>query len=163
MAQEYSFDVVSQFDRQELVNAVDQAKREIGARFDFKGVTAEVALGERELTLLSESEFKLTAIYEVLVGKAVKRGLSPKVFDAAKPEQAARGNVRQVLRLREGIDDELARSLQKQIKAITPKVQARIQGDTLRVTSREKDALQAVIAKLRALELPTPLQFVNYR
>jgi len=163
MAQEYSFDVVSQFDRQELANAVDQARREIGGRFDFKNVTAELTLGEKELTLLAESEHKLTAIFDILQAKAIKRGLSPKVFDPKKPEEAARGNMRQVVNLREGIDDELARRLAKQIKAVGPKVQARIQGDTLRVSSRDKDTLQVVQSELRALDIPTPLQFVNYR
>jgi uncharacterized protein YajQ (UPF0234 family) len=163
MAQEYSFDVVSKFDRQELVNAVDQAQREINTRFDFKGVTAEITLAEKELSLMAESEFKLKAIFEVLEAKAVKRGLSPKIFDAGKPEQAARGNVRQVFKFREGIADDLARDLVKKIKAVSPKVQPRIQADTLRVTSRDKDALQAVIADLRKLDIPTPLQFVNYR
>lgn len=163
MAQEYSFDVVSKFDRQELVNAVDQAKREITARFDFKGVTAEIDLGEKELSLLTESEFKLKAIYDVIEARAIKRGLSPKIFDPGKVEQAARGNVKQVFKLREGIADDLARDLQKRIKAVSAKVQARIQGDTLRVTSRDKDTLQAVQKELRALDIPTPLQFDNYR
>jgi uncharacterized protein YajQ (UPF0234 family) len=163
MAQDYSFDVVSQFDRQELVNAVDQARREIGTRYDFKGVTAEIDLGENELTLLAESEFKLNAIIEILTQKLVKRGVSPKILDPAQPQPAARGNMRQVIRLRQGIGDELARSLVKQIKAVSPKVQSRIQGDTLRVSSRDKDLLQNVIKELRGLDIPTPLQFVNYR
>jgi uncharacterized protein YajQ (UPF0234 family) len=163
MAQEFSFDVVSKFDHQELANAVDQTRREIGTRFDFKGVTAEVTLAERELTLLSESEFKLDAIFEMLQGRAIKRGLSPKVFDRGKVEQAARGNVRQVIKLREGIDDDLSRDLAKRIKGVSPKVQARIQGDTLRVSSRDKDTLQTVQRQLRELDIPTPLQFTNYR
>ena len=163
MAQDYSFDVVSQFDRQEVVNAVDQARREIGVRYDFKGVTAEVDLGEKEITLLAESEFKLTAITEILTQKLVKRGVSPKVLDPAEPRPAARGNVRQVLGLRQGIGEDLARDLVKRIKAVSPKVQSRIQGDTLRVSSRDKDLLQAVIKELRGLDIPTPLQFINYR
>ena len=163
MAQEFSFDVVSDFDRQELVNAVDQTKREIATRYDFKGVTAEVELHEADITVTAESDFKLKAIHEILVAKMVKRNLSPKVLDLGKVEQAARGNVRQVMKLRKGISEDLARDLQKRIKAVSPKVQARIQGDQLRVTSREKDSLQAVIKQLRELDLPTPLQFVNYR
>lgn len=163
MAQEYSFDVVSQFDRQELVNAVDQTRREIGTRYDFKGVTAEVDLGDKELTLLAESDYKLKAIIEILTQRLIKRGLSPKILDPAEPQQAARGNLRQIIHLRQGIGDELARSLVKRIKAINPKVQPRIQGDALRVASRDKDLLQSVIRELRDLDLPTPLQFVNYR
>jgi len=163
MAQDFSFDVVSKFDHQELANAVDQAKREIDTRFDFKGVSAEITLAETEITLLSESEFKLNAIFEMLQARAIKRGLSPKVFDRGKIEQAARGNVRQVVKLREGIDDELSRDLAKRIKGVSPKVQARIQGDTLRVSSRDKDTLQSVQRHLRELEIPTALQFTNYR
>jgi uncharacterized protein YajQ (UPF0234 family) len=163
MAQEFSFDVVSQFDRQEMVNSVDQTQREIGSRFDFKGVTAEINLGQDEITLVSESDYKLKAIVDVLTAKMIKRGLSPKVLDPAEPQPAARGNVRQVIRLRKGIGDELARDLVKRIKSVSPKVQPRIQGDTLRVSSRDKDQLQTVISTLKALDIPTPLQFVNYR
>jgi uncharacterized protein YajQ (UPF0234 family) len=163
MAQEYSFDVVSKFDHQELVNAVDQARREIATRFDFKGVTAEITLGEHDMNLLADSEFKLKSIFEIVEAKAIKRGLSPKVFDPGKPEQAPRGNMRQLIRLREGIGDELARDLAKRIKGVNPKVQARIQGDSLRVSGRDKDTLQEVQRHLRGLDIPTPLQFVNYR
>ena len=163
MAQEYSFDVVSDFDRQELVNAVDQAKREIRTRYDFRGVTAERELHEADITIVAESDFKLKTIHELLVAKMVKRGLSPKILDPGKVEPAARGNVRQVFKLRKGIPEPLAKDLQKRVKVISPKVQARIQGDQLRVTSREKDLLQAVIKEFRELDLPTPLQFVNYR
>jgi len=163
VAQEYSFDVVSQFDRQELVNAVDQTRRELATRFDFKGVTAELDLRPNELVILTESEPKLRAINEILTAKMVKRALSPKVLDPHEPEPAARGNVRQVVSLRAGIGEELARDLVKRIKAVTPRVQSRVQGDSLRVSGRDKDQLQAVITTLRALDLPTPLQFINYR
>jgi len=163
MAQEYSFDVVSQFDRQELVNAVDQTRRELATRFDFKNVTAELDLRPKQLVLLTESEPKLRAITEILTARMVKRALSPKILDPGEPEPAARGNVRQVIGLREGIDEELARDLVKRIKAVTARVQARVQGDSLRVSGRDKDQLQTVIATLRGLDLPTPLQFINYR
>ena len=102
----------------------------------------------------------LLALYIAL---AEERGVSPKVLDPAEPQPAARGNVRQVIRLRQGIGEDLARDLVKRIRGIAPKVQPRIQGDTLRVSSRDKDQLQAVIAGLKALDLPTPLQFINYR
>jgi uncharacterized protein YajQ (UPF0234 family) len=163
VAQEYSFDVVSQFDRQELVNAVDQTRRELTTRYDFKGVTAELDLGPKELALLTESEPKLRAITEILTAKMVKRGLSAKILDPAEPQPAARGNMRQVIKLREGIGEDLARDLVKRIKAVTPRVQSRVQGDSLRISGRDKDQLQAVITALRALDLPTPLQFINYR
>lgn len=163
MAQEYSFDVVSDFDRQELVNAVDQAKREIGTRYDFRGVTAEIDLHEHDVTFTAESDFKLQAMHEMLVQKLVKRTLSPKILEPGKIEPAARGNVRQEFKLRRGIAEPLAKDLQKRIKAVNAKVQARIQGGQLRVTSRDKDSLQSVIQELHALDLETPLQFTNYR
>jgi uncharacterized protein YajQ (UPF0234 family) len=163
MPQDYSFDVVSQFDSQELANAVDQTRRELKTRFDFKGVAAEIEQGARELTLLAESDFKLKAIVEILTARMVKRGLSPKILDPGEPTPAARGNMRQVIRLRQGIGEDLARDLVKRIRGFAPRVQPRIQGESLRVSSRDKDQLQAAIAGLRALELPTPLQFINYR
>jgi len=163
VAQDYSFDVVSQFDRQELVNAVNQAQREITTRYDFKDTGASIDLGEDEITLLGPSDFKLKAMIDVLQSKFVKRNLSLKILKAGPIEPAAKGSVRQKLELQEGIDDELARSLVKQIKQISPKVQPRIQGDLIRVSSREKDLLQQVIQALKADESPVPLQFINYR
>jgi uncharacterized protein YajQ (UPF0234 family) len=163
MAQEFSFDVVSDYDHQELVNAIDQARREIGARYDFKNLTAEIELEKEQLTLTTESDMKLAAMLDVLKTKLHKRSLDLKILDPQKPEDAARGNMRQVVKLRRGINDELAKKLQKQIRADQPKVQVRIQGDQLRVTAKDKDALQAVIASLRAAELDVPLQFTNYR
>jgi cyclic-di-GMP-binding protein len=163
MAQEFSFDVVSDYDHQELVNAIDQARREIGARYDFKNLTAEIELEKEQLTLTTESDMKLAAMLDVLKTKLHKRSLDLKILDPQKPEDAAKGNMRQVIKLRRGINDELAKKLQKQIRADQPKVQVRIQGDQLRVSAKDKDALQAVIASLRAAELDVPLQFTNYR
>jgi hypothetical protein len=163
MAQEFSFDVVSDYDHQELVNAIDQARREIGARYDFKNLTAEIELEKEQLTLTTESDMKLAAMLDVLKTKLHKRSLDLKILDPQKPEDAAKGNMRQVIKLRRGINDELAKKLQKQIRADQPKVQVRIQGDQLRVSAKDKDALQAVIATLRAAELDVPLQFTNYR
>ena len=163
MAQEFSFDVVSDFDHQELVNALDQARREIGTRYDFKNLTATIELEKDQLTLTTAGEMQLRAMVDILKSKFHKRGLDLKVLDPQKPEDAAKGNVRQVVRLRRGIDDELGRRLQKQIRADHPKVQVRIQGDQLRVSSKDKDALQAVIASLRGADLDVPLQFTNYR
>ena len=163
MAQEYSFDVVSQFDRQELVNAVNQAQREIATRYDFKDTGASIDLGESEITLNGPSDFKMKAMLDVLQGKLVKRQLSLKILKPGPIEPAAKGTVRQKLELVQGIDDELARTLVKQIKLVSPKVQPRIQGDTIRVSSRDKDLLQQVIASLKASEAAVPLQFINYR
>jgi uncharacterized protein YajQ (UPF0234 family) len=163
MAQEYSFDVVSQFDRQELVNAVNQAQREIVTRYDFKDTGATIDLGESEITLNGPSDFKMKAMLDVLQGKLVKRQLSLKILKPGPIEPAAKGTVRQKLELQQGIDDELARNLVKQIKLVSPKVQPRIQGDAIRVSSRDKDLLQQVIAALKASETQVPLQFINYR
>ena len=163
MATDSSFDVVSDFDQQELVNALDQTRREIGTRFDFKNVTAEIEQEKEQLVLLTDSDMHLKAILDVLQSKLHKRGIDLKVLDPQKPEQAARGNVRQVVKLRRGISDDLARDLNKKIRAHNPKVQVRIEGDKLRVASKSKDDLQSVIAFLREMELELPLQFTNYR
>jgi uncharacterized protein YajQ (UPF0234 family) len=163
MAQDNSFDVVSDFDQQEMVNALDQTRREIGTRYDFKGVTADIEQEKDQLVLLTDSDMHLKAILDVLQSKMHKRGVDLKVLDPQKPEQAARGNVRQVVKLRRGISDDLARDLNKKIRASNPKVQVRIEGDKLRVASKSKDDLQGVITYLRGLELDVPLQFTNYR
>ncbi|MBV8195458.1 MAG: YajQ family cyclic di-GMP-binding protein [Candidatus Dormibacteraeota bacterium] len=163
MAQEFSFDVVSDFDHQEMVNAVDQARREITTRYDFKNVPVEITLEQSSITLVSASEGQLRSIFDVLQSKVHRRGIDIKVLDAQKPEPAAKGNVRQVIKLRKGINDELARSLVKRIRGERPKVQVRIQGDQLRVASPKKDELQAVIKQLEDMDLQVPLQFTNYR
>ena len=163
MATDSSFDVVSDFDHQELVNALDQARREIGQRYDFKGVTADITEEKEELVLLTDSDMHLKAIVDVIQSKLHKRGIDLRVLDPQKSEAAARGNVRQVVKLRKGIADELARDLNKRIRAANQKVQVRIEGDKLRVSSKDKDQLQAVIRFLRELELDVPLQFTNYR
>ncbi len=160
---EHSFDVVSDFDRQELVNAVEQARREIATRYDFKGVVAELDLQEKEIVVLAASDGRADAVVDVLKGKLVRRNLSLKILLPGKPEPAAKGNVRLTLAIQKGIDEDTARDLSKRIKGGHPKVQVRIQGDELRVVSKDKDALQAVIRDLRELDLPVPLQFTNYR
>ena len=163
MAQDFSFDVVSDFDQQEMVNALDQTRREITTRYDFKGVTAEIEHEKDQLVLLTDSDMHLKAILDVLQGKMHKRGIDLKVLDPQKPEQAARGNLRQVVKLRRGIADDLARDLNKKIRGNNPKSQVRIEGDKLRVSSKSKDELQSVITFLKGLELDVPLQFTNYR
>lgn len=162
-ATDHSFDVVSDFDHQELVNALDQARREISTRYDFKNVTAELTHEKDQLVLLSDSDMHLRAMLDVLQSKLHRRGIDLKVLDPQKAEDAARGNIRQVIRLRKGIADDLARDLNKKIRAAHGKVQVRIEGDKLRVISKEKDALQAVIRDLQAMELDVPLQFTNRR
>ena len=163
MAQDHSFDVVSEFERQEMVNAVEQARREITTRYDFKGVPVEITLDTASITLLSATDSQLRSIIDVLQSKVHRRGIDIKVLDPQKPEPAAKGNVRQVVKLRQGIAEELARDLTKRIRAERPKVQVRTQGDQLRVVARDKDELQAVIKQLKDLDLEVPLQFTNYR
>ena len=160
---EFSFDVVSDFDRQELVNAVDQTRREITSRYDFKNVPVEITLEDASITLLTASESQLRAILDVLQSKVHRRGIDIKVLDAQPAEPAAKGNVRQTVKLRKGIADDVARDLVKKIRGEHPKVQVRTQGDQLRVVSSKKDDLQSVIAQLKALDIDTPLQFTNYR
>ena len=160
---EFSFDVVSDFDHQEMVNAVDQAQREVSTRYDFKGITADYTLEKDSITLLSAGEYQLKAMLDILQSKVHRRGIDIKVLDPQKSEPAAKGNERQLVKLRRGINDDLARELNKRIKSNHPKVQSRIQGDQLRVSSASKDSLQAVMQDLRSMELDVPLQFTNYR
>lgn len=165
MAGEVSFDVVSDFDRQELVNALDQVRREVGTRYDFKGVTAQLDLGKDEITLLTDNEGRAAAMKDLLESKAVRRGLSLKIFDWGRLEPAGGGKVRQVIGLRRGLDDELARRISKLVRDEFPRVRAQIQGDAVRVSGKSKDDLQKVIARLRVVseDYPVPLQYVNYR
>ncbi|HZB96005.1 MAG TPA: YajQ family cyclic di-GMP-binding protein [Herpetosiphonaceae bacterium] len=165
MPAESTFDVVSEFDRQELVNAIDQTQREVRTRYDLKDSRSELKLGDKDLTITSDSEMHLQAVRDILESKAIRRGLSLKIFDFGEVEEIGGMRVRQVVTLKQGIADDLAKKLQKLIKENAPKVQARIQGDALRVGSKSKDDLQGVIRLLkeRADEFPVPLQYTNYR
>jgi uncharacterized protein YajQ (UPF0234 family) len=163
MAGESSFDVVSQFDRQELVNAIDQTMREVSTRYDLKGTGSQVSLEKDSIQMASASEFTLGAVRELLIQKAARRSLSPKIFDFGKVEEAAKGTVRQTARLRQGIEQDLAREISKLIREKCPKVRPQIQGDAVRVSGKNKDDLQAAIKLLRERDYPVPLQFVNYR
>jgi len=167
MAAESSFDVVSQFDRQELVNAIDQASREIATRYDLKNSGSSIELEPTAIKLASGSEMSLEAVRDLLLQKAVRRNLSPKVFDYGKVEEASRGTVRQTVALRQGLNQDLAREVVKLIRDKQPKLKTQIQGDAVRVTGKNKDELQAAIQVLRTAEQernwPVPLQFVNYR
>ncbi|MDP9312521.1 MAG: YajQ family cyclic di-GMP-binding protein [Chloroflexota bacterium] len=165
MPAESTFDIVSEFDRQELVNAVDQTQREVRTRYDLKDSKTELDLGDKELAVTSDSEMHLNAIRDILETKAIRRSLSLKIFDYGDVQEIGGARVKQVITLKQGISDELAKKIQKLIKEQNSKVQARIQGDTLRVGSKNKDDLQAVIRVLRERqdEFPVPLQFTNYR
>ncbi len=165
MPAESTFDIVSEFDRQELANAVDQTQREVRTRYDLKDSKTELDLGDKELTITSDSEMHLNAIRDILETKAIRRNLSLKIFDYGDVQEIGGARVKQVITLKQGISDELAKKIQKLIKEHNSKVQARIQGDTLRVGSKNKDDLQSVIRVLRERqdEFPVPLQFTNYR
>jgi uncharacterized protein YajQ (UPF0234 family) len=163
MAGDQSFDVVSDFDEQELRNALDQVRREIGTRFDFKGVTVELTQAKTELTLLTDDEHRAAAIKDLIESKAIRRGLSLKIFEWGKAEEAGGNKVRQRIGLRRGLNDEIAKRITKLIRDEFPKVKSQIQGDAVRVSGKSRDDLQRVIARLRDLDEPVPLQFENYR
>jgi uncharacterized protein YajQ (UPF0234 family) len=160
-----SFDIVSEINLQEMDNAITQAQKEIGTRYDFKGTAASVEFDRKgkELTLTADVEQQLEAVRKVVVERMIKRGVEPKCMDPQKIEQATHKTVRQKVKLKEGIDKDTAKQIQKQIKELKVKVQASIQGPALRVSGSKKDDLQAVIAHLRANPVGVPLQFNNYR
>src|SRR5260221_14046229 len=163
MAGDISFDVVSDFDEQELRNALDQVRREVQQRFDFKGALVELTQAKDEITLPTDDECRPKAVHDLIESKAVKRNLSLKIFDWGKVEPAGGNKVRQVIALRRGLSDELAKRLSRMIREEFPKVKPSIQGDAVRVSAKSKDDLQRVIARLRELDEPVPLQFENYR
>ena len=165
MAGEISFDVVSEFDRQELVNALDQVRREISTRYDFKLATVELELAKDEVTLVTDDEFRARAVKDLLESKAVRRGLSLKIFDWGVVQPAGGNRVRQVIGLRRGLPEDLAKKISKMVRDDFPKCHAQIQGDAVRVSSKIKDELQKVITRLRTESegYPVPLQFQNYR
>ena len=161
---EFSFDVVSEFDPAELTNALDQARREVSTRYDFKDTQTILDRRDQAILIESASEERAKAALQVLREKAARRHLSPKLFKADDPKTVGKGRGHIDVHLNAGITDELARDLRKRIQNVTPKVQVRIQGDQLRVVSKDKDTLQLVIKNLREAEdIPVPLQFTNYR
>lgn len=157
-----SFDVVSEVDMHEVTNAVDQANREVGTRFDFKGVDARFERKEDVITLIAEVEFQLQQMMDILRAKLAKRGVDFSCLEEKDPEIAGK-QARQTVKLRQGIDQPLAKQIIKLIKDSKIKVQAQIQGDQVRVTGKKRDELQEVIAMLRKAELELPLQFTNFR
>ena len=163
MAGDASFDVVSDFDEQELRNALDQVRREVGQRFDFKGVTVELTQAKEEITLLTDDEYRAGAVKDLIESKAIKRNLSLKIFDWGKVEPAGGNKMRQEIKLRRGLPDDLAKRITKLIRDEFPKVKSQIQGDAVRVSGKSKDDLQRVMSRLRELDEAVPLQFQNYR
>lgn len=163
MAKDASFDIVSKTDMQEVVNAVAQAEKELETRFDFKGSKSSLALKGEDLVIVSDDEYKLASVMDILQSKFVRRGVSLKSLEYGKVEPAAQGSVRQIVKIRQGIDQETARQIVKLIKDSKIKVQASVQGDQVRVTGKNRDDLQLVIQDLRERDLPVELQFINYR
>jgi len=163
MSGDVSFDVVSDFDVQELRNALDQVRREVAQRFDFRSSTVQLEQGKDELTLLTDDEYRAAAVKDLLESKAIRRGLSLKIFDWGKVEPSGGNKVRQTIGLRRGLPEELAKRITKLIRDEFPKAKSQIQGDAVRVSSKSKDELQKVIARLRTLDEVVDLQFENYR
>ena len=163
MSGEVSFDVVSEFDAQELRNALDQVRRETIQRYDFRGATVDLQQGKDELVLVTDDEFRASSVKDLIETKAVRRGLSLKVFDWGKLEPAAGGTVRQRIGLHRGLTSEQAKEIAKLVREQFPKVKPAIQGDAVRVSGKSKDELQGVINHLRGLDYAVALQFINYR
>jgi uncharacterized protein YajQ (UPF0234 family) len=163
MADSFSFDVVSDFDRQELVNALDQVRRELVQRYDLKDSNTEIDLQDDAITITTASDMTLEAVNDVLRQKATKRDLSLKIFDFQPSETVGGNRVMQVVKLRKGLSQELAKKLSKTVRDQIKKVTVAIQGDSLRVTGKNKDDLQQVIQLLKQEDLEVPLQFENYR
>ena len=159
-----SFDVVSELDRQEVRNAVDQASREIANRFDFKNTDSSIELGDNDLKLESDTDIRLKALVQVLEEKLVKRQISLKALDFGKVEEASRGRARQVVKLQEGITTEKAKEIGRFLKDLGLKgVQHQIQGDQLRITGKKRDDLQSAITAIKEHDFELPLQFTNFR
>jgi uncharacterized protein YajQ (UPF0234 family) len=165
MADTFSFDIVSEVNLQEVDNAINQARKEIAQRYDFKGSKSSIDLDlkEKKLTILSEDDFRLKAVIDILQNKLIKRGVPIKALKYGSIEPAAAGMVRQVITLRVGIDKEDAKRIVKMIKDSKKKVQAQIMEDQIRVSGKAKDDLQDVMKLIRDAELEFAIQFTNYR
>jgi hypothetical protein len=164
MAQQNTFDIVSKIDHSEVVNAVNQAMKEVGTRFDFKGSKSDIQLeGEEFIILASDDEYKLGALNDILQSKLVKRNVPLKGLTYGKIEQALGGTVRQRVTLQQGIPQEKAKEIVRHIKDTKLKVQASIQGDLVRVAGKDRDILQETIAALRTHDFGIDMQFTNYR
>ena len=163
MADTYSFDVVSDFDRQELVNTVDQVRRDVSQRYDLKDSNTEIELEETAIVITTASNMTLDAVVDVLRQKATKRSLSLKIFDEQTPESVGGNRIKQEIKLRKGLSQELAKKLSKTVRDQLKKVTVSIQGESLRVTGKNKDELQNAIQLLKEQDIEVPLQFQNYR
>lgn len=163
MAKDCSFDIVSEVDMQEVDNAVNQTIKEINQRFDFRGSKASLSLEGEAIKIIGDDDYKLKNIIDILQTKAIKREISLKNFDYGKIEAAAQGTVRQIVTIKKGISKEKGKEVVSAIKDAKLKVQAQIMDDQVRVTGKNKDDLQQVIAKLKQMDFDIDLQFVNFR
>ncbi|RBW68984.1 YajQ family cyclic di-GMP-binding protein [Bacillus taeanensis] len=163
MSKESSFDIVSQIDLPEVTNALQIARKEIENRYDFKGSKSTLALENEEIVLVSDDEYKLNQLKDVLISKLIKRDVPIKNLDYSKIEAASGGTVRQRAKLVQGLDKENAKKITKAIKDAKLKVKAQVQDDQVRVSGKSKDDLQQVIALIREIDLPIEIQFINYR
>lgn len=158
-----SFDIVSQVNSMEIENAVNQAKKELANRFDFKGSKAEIALEKNEIKLSAEDNFKVRTLNEIVLGKLSKRGISLKSVDQEEPDISPLGHARQSLKIKQGIETAVAKQITGFIRDGKFKVTTQIQGDAVRVTGKSRDELQTVIAAVRDKDFPVPVQFINFR
>jgi uncharacterized protein YajQ (UPF0234 family) len=158
-----SFDIVSQVNSMEIENAVNQSKKELANRFDFKGSTADIVLEKNEIKLSAEDQFKLKALTEIVMGKLAKRQISLKNVEKLEPDVSPLGHSRQVIKIKQGIESTIAKQVTGFIRETKAKVTTQIQGEEVRVTGKSRDDLQAVIAAVRAKEFPVALQFQNFR
>jgi len=163
MASEFSFDVVSKIDRQELDNALNQARKEIESRFDFKNSKTEITSDDKTITIVSDDELKMKNVVDIVQAKAIKRGIDIKALELGKVDSAALGAVRQVITLRNGLLKDKSKVLTEKIRSLKLKVTSQIQDEQIRVTSKSKDDLQTVMNELKSMTFDFPLQFVNYR
>jgi len=163
MAKDCSFDIVSVPNIPEVDNALDQTRREIAQRFDFKNTTTTIERTDKEIKIIAPDDFKLRNVVEIFETRLSKRGVSIKFLDKGEAEKAFAGNVRQMIKIRNGIDQEEGRKIYKMIRDSKIKVQVTIQGDQIRVSGKDKDDLQAAIQLVKQADLPMPLEFTNYR
>ena len=158
-----SFDIVSQVNSMEIENAVNQAKKELANRFDFKGSKAEIVLEKNEIKLTAEDQFKIQTLAEIVMGKLAKRNISLKNVEKAEPDISPLGHARQTIKIKQGLEQTVAKQITGFIREGKFKVTSQIQGEEIRVTSKSRDELQTVIAAVRAGEFPAALQFINFR
>jgi uncharacterized protein YajQ (UPF0234 family) len=158
-----SFDIVSQVNSMEIENAVNQAKKELANRFDFKGSNAEIVLEKNEIRLSAEDNFRVKTLAEIVMGRLAKRQISLKSVEKAEPDISPLGHARQVIKIKQGIESTVAKQVTAFIRDSKFKVTTQIQGDAIRVTGKSRDDLQSVIAAVRGHDFPVPLQFQNFR